>query len=129
LLTSTVIGIQAQRLVRTLCGACKTPYEALPEVIDEFDLMRFARMAPVTLYRPVGCPACAGTGFNGRVSIMEVMPMTDAIRSLVMRHATSGEIQKAAVAGGMQTMYDNGLRKVVSGVTTIEEVLRVTREV
>lgn len=129
LLTSTVIGIQAQRLVRTLCGACKAPYEALPEVIDEFDLMRFARMAPVTLYRPVGCPACAGTGFNGRVSIMEVMPMTDAIRSLVMRHATSGEIQKAAVAGGMQTMYDNGLRKVVSGVTTIEEVLRVTREV
>lgn len=129
LLTSTVIGIQAQRLVRTLCGACKAPYEALPEVVDEFDLTRFAKVMPVTLYRPVGCPVCAGTGFNGRVSIMEVMPMTDAIRSLVMRHATSGEIQKAAVAGGMQTMYDNGLRKVVSGVTTIEEVLRVTREV
>lgn len=129
LLTSTVIGIQAQRLVRTLCMKCREAYEALPEVVEEFRLTRFSDSSQVTLYRPVGCPDCAGTGFTGRISIMEIMPMTDSIRSLVMRHANSGEIQAAAVAGGMLTMYDNGLRKVVAGITTIEEVLRVTREV
>lgn len=129
LLTSTVIGIQAQRLVRTLCNKCKEPYVALPEVVDEFRLGRFSSTPEVTLHRPVGCSDCAHTGFSGRVSIMEVLPMTDGIRSLIMRHANSGEIQEAAVAEGMQPMYDNGLRKVVAGITTIEEVLRVTREV
>ena len=82
----------------------------------------------MTLYEPVGCEACAHTGFIGRVAIMEVMPMSDGIRSLVMRHATSGEIQKQAVAEGMLTMYEHGLRKVLAGTTTLEEVLRVTRE-
>ncbi len=129
LLTSTVIGIQAQRLVRTLCMKCREPYGALPEVVEEFRLTRFTESPQVTLYRPAGCPDCAGTGFSGRISIMEIMPMTDSIRSLIMRHANSGEIQAAAVAGGMLTMYDNGLRKVLAGITTIEEVLRVTREV
>lgn len=129
LLTSTVIGIQAQRLVRTLCGKCREPHVALPEVVAEFSLTRFCDSPEVTLYRPVGCPDCAGTGFSGRVSIMEIMPMTDTIRALVMRHASSGEIQQAAVGEGMLTMYEHGLRKVVAGVTTIEEVLRVTREV
>lgn len=129
LLTSTVIGIQAQRLVRTLCTKCREPYTALPEVVSEFNLQRYNPAPEIVLYRPAGCPDCAGTGFTGRISIMEIMPMTDAIRSLVMRHANSGEIQQAAVAEGMLTMYEHGLRKVVSGVTTIEEVLRVTREV
>jgi general secretion pathway protein E len=85
--------------------------------------------AEVTLYEPIGCEHCAGTGFIGRVAIMEVMPMSDGVRSLVMRHATSGEIQKQAIAEGMMTMYEHGLRKVLAGTTTLEEVLRVTREV
>lgn len=129
LLTSTVIGIQAQRLVRTLCMKCRESYPALPEVVDEFRLTRFTDSPEVVLYRPIGCPDCAGTGYTGRISIMEIMPMTDSIRVLIMRHANSGEIQQAAVADGMLTMYDNGLRKVLAGITTIEEVLRVTREV
>ena len=129
LLTSTVIGIQAQRLVRTLCMKCRESYQALPEVVDEFRLTRFTDSPEVVLYRPIGCPDCAGTGYTGRISIMEIMPMTDSIRVLIMRHANSGEIQQAAVADGMLTMYDNGLRKVLAGITTIEEVLRVTREV
>jgi general secretion pathway protein E len=83
----------------------------------------------VMLYEPVGCEQCAGTGFIGRMAIMEIMPMSDGVRSLVMRHATSGEIQKQAVAEGMMTMYEHGLRKVLAGSTTLEEVLRVTREV
>ena len=129
LLTTTVIGIQAQRLVRTLCKECRRPYRALPEVVVETGLGRFAPAgAEVTLYEPVGCPACANTGFIGRVAIMEIMPMSDGIRGLVMRHASSGEIQKQALAEGMLTMYEHGLRKVLAGVTTLEEVLRVTRE-
>lgn len=129
LLTTTVIGIQAQRLVRTLCQACRKPYRALPEMVVETGLARFvAPGAEVTLYEPIGCDACANTGFIGRVAIMEIMPMTDDIRSLVMRHATSGEIHKVAVAAGMTTMYENGLHKVLDGITTLEEVVRVTRE-
>jgi general secretion pathway protein E len=130
LLTTTVLGIQAQRLVRTLCRDCRRPYQALPEVVKETGLGRFVTPgADVMLYEPVGCDACAQTGFIGRVAIMEVMPMTDGIRGLVMRHATSGDIQKQAVAEGMMTMYEHGLRKVLAGTTTLEEVLRVTREV
>jgi len=129
LLTSTVVGIQAQRLVRTLCTDCRKPYVALPEIVAETRLGRFADPSrPITLYEPVGCPACAETGYIGRVAIMEVMPMTDGIRSLVMRHATSGEIQRQAVSEGMLTMYEHGLRKVLAGTTTLDEVLRVTRE-
>jgi general secretion pathway protein E len=129
LLTSTVVGIQAQRLVRTLCSECRKPYAALPEIIKETGLCRFVPDdAAVTLYEPVGCEVCAQTGFIGRVAIMEVMPMTDGIRGLIMRHATSGEIQRQAVAEGMLTMYEHGLRKVLAGTTTLEEVLRVTRE-
>jgi general secretion pathway protein E len=128
LLTSTVVGIQAQRLVRTLCRNCRKTYQALPEIVAETGLARFAGDGPVMLYEPGGCDDCAHTGFIGRVAIMEIMPMTDGIRALVMRHATSGDIQKQAVAEGMLTMYEHGLRKVLAGTTTLEEVLRVTRE-
>ncbi len=129
LLTSTLISIQAQRLVRTLCRECRRTYRALPEVVAETGLGRFVEaVGEVTLFEPVGCEACAHTGFIGRVAIMEIMPMSDGLRSLVMHHANSGEIQKQAVAEGMMTMYEHGLRKVLAGTTTLEEVLRVTRE-
>ncbi len=129
LLTSTVVGVQAQRLVRTLCRHCREPYHALPEIVLETGLQQFVTdPRAVTLYRPVGCEECAQTGFMGRVAIVEVMPMSDGIRALVMRHAGSGELQKQAEAEGMHTMYQHGLRKVLAGVTTLEEVLRVTRE-
>jgi general secretion pathway protein E len=128
LLTSTVNGILAQRLVRSLCKACSEPYEPLPEVVEEFELKRFAGDAPIVLRRPVGCEACGGTGYAGRLGIMEMMPMTDAIRSLVMRHAVSSEIRRQAIEEGMQTMYEDGLQKVLAGVITLDEVLRVTRE-
>jgi general secretion pathway protein E len=129
LLTSTLIGIQAQRLVRTLCRECRRAYRALPEVAAETGLNRFAEAGgEVTLFEPVGCEACARTGFIGRVAIMEIMPMSDGLRSLVMRHANSGELKKQALAEGMMTMYEHGLRKVLAGTTTLEEVLRVTRE-
>jgi general secretion pathway protein E len=128
LLTSTVVGILAQRLVRTLCMHCRKPYKALPEVVEQMGLRRLVPEGDVTLYHQAGCDHCSGTGFFGRQGIMEMLPMTDELRSLVMRHANSQELRAAAVKDGMESMFENGLRKVISGVTTIEEVLRVTRE-
>ena len=128
LLTSTVNGILAQRLVRTLCTHCRQPYPALPEIVQEMQLERYTDAKPVVLYRSVGCSECGGTGYLGRISIVELLIMSDAIRSMIMRHVTSGEVRQQAIAEGMQTMYENGLSKAVAGVTTMEEVLRVTRE-
>ena len=128
LLTSTVIGILAQRLVRTLCPACKETYTALPEVVDELGLRKFSTKSDVTLYHAKGCKECGQTGFIGRVSIMEMLPMSDHLRTHVMRHATSTELRAEAIKEGMVTMYEDGMRKAMNGVTTFEEVLRVTRE-
>ena len=128
LLTSTVNGILAQRLVRTLCTHCRQIFPALPEVVEEMQLRRYTQDNPVLLYRPVGCDECGGTGYTGRISIVELLTMSDPIRSMIMRHVTAGEIRQQAISEGMQTMYENGLSKTVTGVTTIEEVLRVTRE-
>jgi hypothetical protein len=121
LLTSTVIGILAQRLVRTLCESCKEPYIALPEVVEEFGLTRFTKTSDITLYHPKGCPQCAQTGYTGRISIMEMLPMTDPLRSLVMKHATATELRSEAMREGMLSMYEDGLRKAVRGITTFEE--------
>ena len=128
LLTSTVIGILAQRLVRTLCQHCKEPHAALPEIVEQMGLSRFTGEKEITLYRPVGCAQCAQTGYSGRISIMEMLPVTDPLRSLVMKHASATELRNEAIREGMLTMYEDGLRKAVRGVTTFEEVLRVTRE-
>jgi general secretion pathway protein E len=128
LLTSTIVGILAQRLVRTLCPHCKERYVALPEVVDELGLRKFTSERDVTLYHEKGCKECAHTGFYGRICIMEVLPMTDPLRSHVMRHATSTELRAEAIKEGMVTMYEDGMRKALAGTTTFEEVLRVTRE-
>jgi len=128
LLTSTVIGILAQRLVRTLCPLCKESYTALPELVDQMHLHRFSKERDITLWHAKGCGNCAQTGYIGRVSIMEMLPMTDGLRSLVMKHATATDLRAEAVREGMLTMYEDGLRKALKGVTTFEEVLRVTRE-
>jgi len=128
LLTSTIIGILAQRLVRTLCPLCKEPYEALPELVEQMHLRKFVPDGPITLWHAKGCSGCSQTGYTGRISILEMLPMTDALRSLVMRHATATELRAQALSEGMLAMYDDGLRKALRGVTTFEEVLRVTRE-
>jgi general secretion pathway protein E len=128
LLTSTVVGILAQRLVRNLCPHCRQPYKALPEVVEQMGLRRYVPEGEVTLWHPGGCDQCSGTGYRGRMGIMEMLPMNDRIRSLVMRHANSAELRAAAVEDGMESMFENGLRKAVAGTTTVEEVLRVTRE-
>jgi general secretion pathway protein E len=128
LLTSTVNGILAQRLVRKLCPVCKEGYKATPEIVKELGLRRFAPDGEIVLYKPAGCSACAGMGYRGRLAIIEILPMTDPIRKLIMAHAEAGAIQKLAIEEGMETLYENGLVKVIQGITTLEEVLRVTSE-
>ncbi|CAH9015092.1 type II secretion system ATPase GspE [Candidatus Nitrosacidococcus sp. I8] len=128
LLTSTVSGILAQRLVRTLCKHCAEPYEALPELIEEMKLYRFSNENQIVLYRPVGCEHCGGIGYHGRAAIMEFLVMSDPIRRLVLQHADSGSIQDQAQKEGMRIMYEDGLSKALSGFTTLEEVIRVSQD-
>ena len=128
LLTSTINGILAQRLVRLLCTQCRQPYPALPELADELRLHRFSDTRDITLYKSVGCEQCGGTGYRGRAAIMEFLVMSDPLRRMVLKHADDGELQAAAQKEGMDTMYEDGLRKAVAGLTTIEEVLRVTSQ-
>jgi general secretion pathway protein E len=129
LLNSTVNAVLGQRLVRRLCEECRAPYDVSPELAASLDLAAHGIDGPAQLYRSVGCPACNGRGYRGRRMILELMVLDDEIRSLVLRQAEAREIQAAAIRGGMQTMYADGLHKALAGTTTIEEVLRVTREV
>ncbi len=127
LLTSAVIAIQAQRLVRTLCSECREAFEPIDEIVERWGLDRFAENGKPTLYRPHGCDECGGTGYAGRVAIIEILLMSDEIRELVLRRSDVGEIARVAESQqGMVTMRDDGLQKAVAGLTTIEEVLRVT---
>jgi len=129
LVTSTLNGVMAQRLVRKLCEACRRPRRTLPELIDRTGLSSLARDREVKAYDPVGCPQCHGSGFRGQSAVIEVLVMSDALRRLVLSHAEVREIRRVAIEEGMRTMYQDGLLKVLDGTTTIEEVLRVTRDV
>ncbi len=128
LLTSTLNGVVGQRLVRTLCSKCRQSYRAMPELVDQLGLRRYTSSQEVTLYRPTGCADCQGTGFHGRTSILETLVVTDTIRRLILEHAESHELERAAIQEGMHTMYDDGMCKAIAGITTIEEVLQVTRD-
>ena len=128
LISSTVNGILGQRLVRKLCPHCRESYEPLPEVAAELKLWNFSKERDILLYRPKGCEACDGTGYRGRLAITELLVMTDDIRRLVMTNAPARKIEEQALLEGMQTMYDDGIHKAVAGMTTVEEVLRVTSD-
>ncbi len=127
LLTSTINGILAQRLVRRLEPTHAEPYRASPEEIEKFGLRRFQPEGDIVLYRPRPS-AIAPTGYLGRTTIVEFLVMNDELRRAVMRHAGMGEIEEIARASGMRTMYEDGIAKALAGQTTIEEVLRVTEE-
>ena len=127
LLTSTVNAILAQRLVRTLDSKHRESYEVLPEMAKEIGLAELSGEQRYTVYRPVPS-AEIPSGYRGRTSILELLSMSDPIRRLIMQRGTAGEIQKLAVSEGMRTMYRDGLNKCLQGVTTLDEVLRVTQE-
>ena len=128
LLASTVNGILAQRLVRKLCNECKTSYQPPESMIEELRLRRFIPEGQITLFKPAGCTSCGNTGYRGRMAITEFLQMSDSLRKLIMAHEEAGLIQKLAIEEGMTTMFENGLTKVADGMTTLEEVMRVTSE-
>ena len=127
LLTSTVNGILAQRLVRKLEPTHAEAYPASPEEIEKFSLRRYQPEGEILLYRPKASPI-APTGYLGRTTIVEFLVMDDELRRAVMRHAGMGEIEQLARNAGMRTMYEDGIAKALRGETTIEEVLRVTED-
>jgi type II secretory ATPase GspE/PulE/Tfp pilus assembly ATPase PilB-like protein len=117
--------VLAQRLVRRICAACRAP-----ETPESSDLQALGvQVAPgVTLSRGTGCDECRGTGYRGRLGIYELFEINEDVRSLILKRASSPEIRRHAVAAGMVTLRDDGWRKACEGVTTVEEILRVTQE-
>lgn len=128
LVTSTVRGVLAQRLVRTLCRKCREKYLLSEELAQRLGLRLLRPEGEIHLYRPVGCPECSLTGYHGRTMILELLVVTDAVRHLVLRRAQAGEIQLAATAEGLRTMQAHGMSKVLAGITTPEEVTRAIRD-
>ena len=127
LLTATLNGVMAQRLIRRLCAECKRPVRATPELIERFQLHRFGGGRDIVLYEPGGCRACRETGYAGRLAIAELLAPDETIQRLILSRADHNAIQNAATAAGMHTMYDNGLLQVVAGTTSLAEILRTVR--
>jgi general secretion pathway protein E len=127
LLAATLKGVLAQRLVRRLCRACKQPVPPPATLIERFGLDRLAAGREITLYRPVGCPECRGTGHSGRRAIGELLLPTPTVTRLIFERADELAIERAAVADGMRPLFDSGLLAVIEGDTTIEEVVRCIR--
>jgi general secretion pathway protein E len=126
LLTSTINGIVAQRLVRTLCAHCKAPVECPPE-LERFLAARGMQRPDHLVYDAAGCERCEGTGFRGRTGILELLVMSDPVRRAILEHGDAEAIREAAMAQGMRSMRDDGIAKVLAGLTRLEEVERVTQ--
>ncbi len=127
LITSTVNGVLAQRLVRRLCPHCKTPVQPTPALLQSSGLGRFLP-AGQPMYQATGCEHCRGTGYQGRGAIHELLMVDETLRSAILQGHDAGALQALAVQGGMLTLYDDGLRKVAAGVTSLDELLRVTQD-
>lgn len=128
LISSTVNAVLAQRLVRRLCQACRAPHEAHVRELSALGAAAEGLAGPVQLWSAPGCEACGHSGFKGRLAILELLPVDDEIARLVLARAEAREIERAAVATGMRTMLQDGMAKALAGQTTIDEILRVTRE-
>lgn len=124
LIASAVIGVLAQRLLRTVCPKCKEPYSPPADAIKRLG-MQVSNKQKVTFYRGRGCPHCKGCGYKGRIGIYELMPITDPIRDLILSRASSYAIKEAAIEQGMNTLRDDAMEKILLGNTTLEESLRV----
>jgi len=124
LVTSTVIGVLAQRLMRSLCPQCRAPYE--PTAEDLVALQLSPDDVEHHLMHPVGCEACQGIGFKGRSGVFELLQMSEALQPLIIERASVSELRAAARKGGMRTLREDGITKVLAGVTTVEEMIRET---
>ncbi|MFO1462570.1 MAG: type II secretion system ATPase GspE [bacterium] len=127
LVASSVIGIIAQRLVRTLCKECRQRH-----IPTDFELLQLGltreQVADKFIYKAKGCPACLDTGYSGRLGVHEIMMMDDEVRALIMKNADAPSIKRKAMEKGLETLREVAAQKVLQGETTIEEILRVTQE-
>jgi general secretion pathway protein E len=127
LISSSLVAVLAQRLVRLLCVHCKKP-----DTVSDKELAQKGwnvPSGPLTVWRPQGCPQCGGTGFHSRIGIYELMELGEEIRRMVVAHADANVLRSAARERGMRTLKEDGWEKIGAGVTTPEEVLRVTQEI
>jgi type IV pilus assembly protein PilB len=124
LITASVNLVLAQRLARKICVDCKQPFEQEKEALKEigFD----DTQVESTTYKGVGCSTCSGSGYKGRVALYEVMRFDDSLKEMVLQGASAAELKAAAIRGGMSTLRASGIRKVIEGVTTTAEIMRVT---
>ena len=128
LITSSVNGVLAQRLVRSLCEECKEPVELDNASIDQTGLRPYVTGKSCTVYQAVGCESCMKTGYSGRTGIHELFVLDGVMHAAIMSGADATVLHAAAREQGMTTLYEDGLRKVLEGATSMEEVLRVTRD-
>jgi len=127
LICSSVLAILGQRLVRVICSECREPYIPDDETLRALGLSREA-LGERRLFRGRGCRACLSTGYRGRTGIFEMMVISERVRSLILSTSDSSAIGRAAVEEGMTSLYQDGVRKVIEGITTVEGVMRVTRD-
>ncbi|MGZ3605822.1 MAG: type IV-A pilus assembly ATPase PilB [Thermodesulfobacteriota bacterium] len=127
LISSAVILILAQRLIRKICMDCREPIKVHPQLLIDLGIPP-DEVKSFPVYKGKGCPICNNTGYKGRVGLYEVMPMKEEVRELVLSRASTTEIKKEAMRLGMKTLRQSGIMKIKDGVTTIEEVLRSTIE-
>ena len=133
LLSSTLNAVVGQRIVRRICPTCKEAYSPLRQIVDEMrkvlgQLFPQTSESEIKLYKGKGCDKCAGSGYLGRIGIYEVIPVSVKLSNLILEHPGSAAVQKEALEEGMITMKQDGYMKVLSGVTTPEEVIRVAQE-
>jgi general secretion pathway protein E len=124
LLSSSLLGVLAQRLVRNLCTHCREAYSPSPAELALLEKIEF----PQTLYRPVGCAVCGNSGYRGRTGIYELLTVSDGLRHLIHDRAAEQDLRQHALQNGMHSLRQDGMPLVASGVTSLEELLRVTRE-
>jgi type IV pilus assembly protein PilB len=126
LICSSVIVIVAQRLIRRVCVKCREAYTATPQLVEQFHLKGLMPEHNAQFFRPKGCDKCYSTGYLGRVGITETLVMTSKIKDLVLAGASEMDIKAMARKQGMKTMREDALFKAARGLTTLEEVVRLT---
>jgi len=125
LVASSLLGVEAQRLIRKLCTECKVPH--VPTEFEKIELGLTTIPEEATIFKSVGCPVCTNTGYKGRMVIHELMMVDDEIRSLIIRENDTQKLKKMAVEKGMTTLREDGMVKVLAGITSIDELMRVTQ--
>jgi type II secretory ATPase GspE/PulE/Tfp pilus assembly ATPase PilB-like protein len=121
-IASALIGVIAQRLLRKVCPYCKVEYKPDPKMLEE---LKISRNQNIVFFKGTGCDRCFHTGYSGRTGVFEVLKVSESIKDLIVTHAPESVIKAKAIEEGMSTLLQSGIKKVLAGITTVEEVIRV----